>query len=62
MVHGLREAQAISSPDLWSMTGVHVQVDNLQQHQQSGEANNFASVALVERSIGHARVSICRLT
>jgi hypothetical protein len=62
MVHGLREARAISVPDLWSMTGGDVQVDNLQQHQQSGEANNFAIVALAERSIGYARVSICRLT
>jgi len=36
--------------------------DLIQQHQQSGEANNSAIFALVERSIGHARVTICRLT
>jgi hypothetical protein len=57
MVHRMREALSDLEPGLWSTAGRHVEVeqDQIEQHQQSCEANNSAIVALVERSIGHAR-------
>jgi hypothetical protein len=43
------------------MTGGHVQVDKTYYSNTSSraEANNSGIVALVERSTGHARASIC---
>jgi hypothetical protein len=48
-------------PDFWSMTGGHVQVDKTYYSNTSSraEANNSGIVALVERSTGYARASIC---